>query len=111
MLERANPVAATAETPKSGMQQVAEAIVKDQVEKRAKSKKAEAPAAEAAAPAAEAATEADLSVLKGAVGAIKDAVASGAHDADLKALLEAELAGKNRKGAVQAIEARIAELG
>jgi trigger factor len=109
LLERANPVAPdAATTTTSTMQAVAEQMVKDEVEKKAKSSKSKAEAA----PAAVATTsEADLSVLKGAVNAIKDAVASGAHDADLKALLDAELAGKNRKGAVQAIEARIAELG
>jgi trigger factor len=85
----------------------AEAPKAEAAPKKGKSKKAEAEPE--AAPAA--AAGADLSVLDGAVGAIKDAVASGAHDAHLKELLAAEEGGKARKGAIQAIQARIAELG
>jgi trigger factor len=68
----------------------------------------DAPAAEAA-PAEEAApaAEADLSVLKGAVGVIKSALATGDHDGALDALLAAEESGKARKGALAAIKARI----
>lgn len=65
----------------------------------------EAPAAEEAAPAA--AGEADLSILDGAIGAIKDALATGEHDAFLAELLAAEEAGKARKGALSAIKARM----
>ncbi len=108
LLERANLVEPSATAATSEMQQVAEEIVKDQVEAKAKakksSKKAEPEAAEAAAPAAD---EVDLSVLKGSVGAVKEAIESGAHDAHLQALLDAEKAGKARKGAIAAIEARM----
>ena len=70
----------------------------------------EAPATESA-PAADAAPaasggEADLSILKGTVGAFKEALSTGDHDAYLDALLEAEEAGKARKGVLQAIRSR-----
>lgn len=65
---------------------------------------ASAPAAETTAAAA---GGPDLSILDGAVGAIKDALATGLHDADLAALLAAEEAGKARKGAIAAIKARL----
>lgn len=64
---------------------------------------AEAPEASAAEPAAEGA---DLSVLDGAIKDVKDALSTGAYDAHLDALLVAEQSGRNRKGAIQAIEAR-----
>lgn len=107
LLDRATVVSAPAEA--------APAAAPEKKEKKAKKAKADAPAepvAEAApAPEAAPAAEADLSVLKGAVGKIEAAIASGAHDADLAALLDAEKSGKARKGAVAAIEKRIAELG
>ncbi|MEZ4321167.1 MAG: trigger factor [Myxococcota bacterium] len=66
--------------------------------KKGKAKKEEAPAAGA-----------DLSVLAGAVGKVKEEIESGAHDAYLAELLEAEQSGKARKGALAAIEKRIAD--
>ena len=111
LLERANLVEPAADAPTSGMQQVAEEIVKDQVKAKSKSKskaKAKAPAKAKAKKADAAATgDADLSILKGAIGALKDALATGAHDAHLQALLDAEQSGKARKGALAAIQARM----
>jgi FKBP-type peptidyl-prolyl cis-trans isomerase (trigger factor) len=77
---------------------------------KAAAKKAAAPkkaAAKKAAPAAEAPAVDHEALLAGAVGAIKSALATGAHDAHLAALHAAELAGKARKGALAAIEARL----
>ena len=48
----------------------------------------------------------DLSVLDLSVPKLEAALGTGKHDADLDALLEAERAGKTRKTAVQALEAR-----
>ena len=121
LLERANLVEPSEQAPTSEMQQVAEEIVKDQVEAKAKAKQSkpaeekEVAAEEAAAaeePAAEEeptaeAGEADLSILEGSISALKAALATGEHDAHLAALLEAEKAGKSRKGALAAIEARM----
>jgi len=67
------------------------------VEPKAKPAKAEA------APAA-----ADLSVLAGKVADIKAALDSGAHDAHLEALIEAEGASKARKGVLKALQDRLA---
>ncbi|MEQ1566996.1 MAG: trigger factor [Myxococcota bacterium] len=44
--------------------------------------------------------------LEGSVDALKERLASGAFDAQLDALTEAETAGRNRKGALTAIDAR-----
>jgi len=69
------------------------------------------PAAPAApAPAEEAPAEAPaetLAILDGSVSAVESALATGDHDAWLAQLLEAEKAGKNRKTAIAAIEARM----
>jgi len=54
---------------------------------------------------------ADLSVLDQSLGAIATALGSGAHDAHLGELLEAEQNGKTRKGAIAMLESRIAEVG
>lgn len=54
--------------------------------------------------------EADVSVVNGSIDDLKKALASGAHDGALDALLAAEEAGRNRKGAVSAIKSRIASL-
>ena len=68
---------------------------------------AAAPApAEAPAEAAEAPAE-TLAILDGSVSAVESALATGDHDAWLAQLLEAEKAGKNRKTAISAIEARM----
>ena len=53
----------------------------------------------------------DLSILDGSVGALRKALESGSLDASLDALLDAEEAGKTRKGAVTAIKARQASAG
>ena len=68
-----------------------------------------APAAPAA-PAEEAPAEAPaetLAILDGSVSAVESALATGDHDEWLAQLLEAEKAGKNRKTAIAAIEARM----
>ena len=62
--------------------------------------------AEAPAEAAEAPAE-TLAILDGSVSAVESALATGDHDAWLDQLLEAEKAGKNRKTAISAIEARM----
>ena len=51
-------------------------------------------------------SEPDLSVLAGSVGDLKKALASGDHDDHIDALVDAERAGKARKGALEALEAR-----
>lgn len=64
----------------------------------------------AAAPEPEAAPEAPgetLAILDGSVSAVESALSTGDHDAWLTQLLEAETAGKNRKTAIAAIEARM----
>jgi hypothetical protein len=48
-----------------------------------------------------------LAILDGSVSAVESALATGDHDAWLAQLLEAEKAGKNRKTAIAAIEARM----
>ena len=53
---------------------------------------------------------ADVSVLGGTVSAIETALASGAHDADLGALLAAELDKSSRKGVIDAIASRAKDL-
>lgn len=122
LLERANLVEPAADAPTSGMQQVAEEIVKDQVEAKSKSKAKKAPAKKAEEKKAEAkkapakkkaakgepkGADVDLSILKGAIGALKTALETGDHDAHLQALLDAEEGGKARKGAIAAIKARM----
>ena len=52
----------------------------------------------------------DTSVLDGSVSSIRDALETGDHDSVLYLLREAELGGKTRKGAIAAIEERIAEV-
>jgi hypothetical protein len=69
------------------------AAVKTPAKSAPKAKKAEKPAP-------------DLSILDLSVSQLEEALASGAHDAQLSALLSAEEAGKTRKGAVKALEAR-----
>lgn len=100
LLERANVVTAKAAEPTApaakAAKAVAESVVAAEVEAKG-SKKAEAAA--------------DLSVLDGAVGAVKEALDTGAHDASLQALLDAENAGKGRKGVVSAIEKRLKDIG
>jgi trigger factor len=69
-----------------------------------------APAAKGkSAPAA--ASSDDLSAaVEGWVDALKERLASGSYDDRLDALVEAETAGRNRKGALSAIEARRKEI-
>lgn len=55
--------------------------------------------------------EPDLALLEGSIGDLKRALASGEHDEHLDALLEAEQSGKDRRGAVAALEARRTESG
>ncbi|MCB9677341.1 MAG: trigger factor [Alphaproteobacteria bacterium] len=105
LLERANLVdeGAKKAAPKKAAKKdepKAEAAAEEKPKAKAKgkAKKDEAPAAGA-----------DLSVLDGAVGKVKEAIESGAHDADLAELLAAEQNGKARKGALAAIEKRIAD--
>ena len=50
---------------------------------------------------------ADLSILDLSVSKLRKALATGEHDDNLQALLEAEEAGKTRKGAVAAINERL----
>jgi trigger factor len=112
LLERANLVEPSPEAANEGdaeLKAVAADMVKEQVEKKAASKKSESKKAAEAAPAADAADagEADLSILSGSIGALKDALATGDHDAHLDALLAAEESGKARKGALTAIQARM----
>ena len=76
-----------------------------------KAKKAAEPKAEKKAEAPAESGDVDLSVLKGSVAKVKEALASGDHDGALQALLAAEQDGKSRKGALAAIEKRIAEIG
>lgn len=84
-----------------------QAVVIDEAPKAEAAPKAAAtPKAEAAPKAAAPAGEADLSLLKGTVKAIKEALESGAHDAHLDALAEAEQAGKARAGVLEAIASR-----
>ncbi len=52
----------------------------------------------------------DFSFLEGSVAKVKEALQTGAYDAVLEAILAAEKAGKARKGAIAAIQKRIAEL-
>jgi len=77
--------------------------------KEAAAKKEAAPKKKAAAKDEPAADGADLSLLKGSVGKVKEALATGDHDAHLAEILAAEQAGKARKGALAAIEKRIAD--
>lgn len=49
---------------------------------------------------------ADLSILRGSIKALSAALATGQHDRHLDALEAAERSGKDRKGAVEAIDAR-----
>ncbi len=76
--------------------------------KKAAAKKAapkkKAAAKKEAAPAAS--SDVDLSVLNQAIGKLKTALASGDHDANIDALIDAETAGKARKGALDALKAR-----
>ena len=95
LLERANLVAPSAAP-------VAEAAPK-------KAKKA----AEADSEASEGASDAPanaFAVLDGKIDELKEALASGALDAELDAVLAAETSGRNRKGAIGAIEARKKEI-
>ena len=52
----------------------------------------------------------DLSVLDLSIGKLGEALAAGAYDAQLDALLAAEEGGKTRKGAVAALKARMESL-
>ena len=111
LLERSNFVEPDPNAEPAGneeMKAVAEEMVKEQVAKKSEAKKAKKAAEPeaAAAPAADSG-DADLSILKGSIGALKDALASGDHDAHLAALLAAEEGGKARKGALTAIKARM----
>ena len=54
--------------------------------------------------------DADLSVLDGSIGSLRKALATGEWDDHLDALAAAEQAGKTRKGAVEAINERVAKL-
>lgn len=72
---------------------------------------AEAPKAAPEKKAATSAASGDIAVLDGSIDDLKKALASGAHDGGLEALLEAEKGGRNRKGAVTAIQARIKAQG
>ena len=52
----------------------------------------------------------DLSILDSSIPDLRKALATGDHDQHLADILKAERAGKTRKGAVDAIEARQAEI-
>ncbi len=79
--------------------------------KPAKKAKAEKKPAKKAEKKAASTGDADVSILKGSIAKVKEALASGDHDAHLDALLAAEKDGKARKGAIGAIEQRIEEIG
>lgn len=118
LLDRAKVVDEKAAPKKAAPKKEAKkAAPKKEAKKAAPKKEAkEAPKKEAkkAAPkkeAKKAAGGADLSILKGAIGKLKDALASGDHDAHLAELRAAEEGGKARKGALAAIDARIEAAG
>lgn len=106
LLEHSTLVPASpAGAPNSELARVAQDIVEDNVARRQRK------AAEKTAPPAESAAEAapsdvDTSVLDQPIGKLREALATGAYDAHLDALEAAEQAGKNRKGALDAIAAR-----
>lgn len=108
LLDRATIVHEDGSAPKKAAPKKADAKKADA--KKADAKEEPKKAAPKKAAAKEAAAGADLSVLDGAVGKVKEAIDSGAHDAHLAELLAAEEGGKNRKGAVAAINARIAAI-
>ena len=49
---------------------------------------------------------ADLSILRGSIKALSASLATGKHDRHLDALEAAERSGKDRKGAIDALDAR-----
>ena len=51
----------------------------------------------------------DLSILEGSITALNADLASGDYDAHIAELVEAEKAGKNRKGALSALKERMGE--
>lgn len=67
---------------------------------------ASAPAAAAAAADSNPIAVAEFPVLDGKIDELKDTLAAGSLDTRLEALLAAEVGGRNRKGAIAAIEAR-----
>lgn len=77
-----------------------------------KAKKSADADAEASEPTegAEAASANAFPVLDGKIDELKEALASGTLDAELDAVLAAETSGRNRKGAIGAIEARKKEI-
>jgi len=103
LLERSNLVDPPAVEPEAEAAPEAEAKPEKKPAKKAKkaAKKDEAKAEPAPSGGA------DLSILKGAVGKVKEALATGDHDAHLAELLAAEEAGKGRKGAIAAIKGRM----
>ena len=107
LLERANlvdtpPAAPAAEEPGNAE---AKAIIEAQAETKAKAKSAKKKkAAKKAEPAVSG--DADLSILKLSIGKLKEALATGDHDANIDALIAAEEGGKARKGALEALTAR-----
>jgi len=99
-IEKIDPAAQVEAAVEAASEPVAEEAKPAKKAKKAKApKKAEAEATEAGG--------ADLSVLGGAIKDLKAALATGDHDAHLDALLAAEEAGRNRKGAVAAIKSRM----
>jgi len=102
--------AAPAGEPRSELARVAQDIVESNVARRSTRKGAEKgaeteEAAEAPAVVAEPGAV-DTSVLDLAIGKLREALATGQYDDQLDALEAAEKAGKNRKGALDAIAAR-----
>jgi trigger factor len=113
LLERAKlvdaPPAPKAPAKKAEEKKPAKKAESKKAEEKPAAKKAEAKKAEEK-PAAKKA-EADVSILGGSVAKVKEALESGDHDGSLDALLAAEKDGKARKGAIAAIEKRIADVG
>lgn len=103
LLERANLVDTPPAPPASEEpgNKEAKAIIEAKAETKAKAKKktkkAEAPAASG---------DVDTAILKLSIGKLKDALATGEHDANIDGLIAAEEAGKARKGALDALNAR-----
>jgi len=109
LLERATFVEPSEADDDAGdpqLKELAKEIVADEVARKADA----APAADDDSgdddASSDDAGEADLSILSGSIGSLKEALASGDHDAHLDALLAAEEQGKGRKGAIAAIKAR-----
>lgn len=84
-----------------------EAVAKPAAKKTAAKPAAKKTAAKPAKAKKAAKGKAPLHLLDGSVADLRKALATGKHDAHLKALAKAEVNGKTRKSALDAIEARM----